>query len=123
MTKDDYVALLHWLPCVVCYLRFTRERWLATVGKVQAHHLESVRHSYSDWGTVPACRDHHDELHVHIGGGSRRAFERKYKLDDVKLLEGTIKLMLFFMENCDYGRVGKTMAGGAEAVAVFRRLQ
>lgn len=104
MTKDDYVALVHKLPCVACYLLVPREVWAITIGKVHAHHLESVRHALSDFGVVPLCPMHHQG-----SGGvhrlSRREFAMRYKLDDVKMLEGTIKLVIQLLTHKGLGPV------------------
>lgn len=79
-----HLAKLHSLPCVVCLNCYGRR-----VNAEEAHHLEFVRGSHSDYATIPACKECHDELH-HL---RRRAFYRAHKIDDVKLLAWTIKLL------------------------------
>src|SRR5258706_11904720 len=58
---------------------------------VESHHLESVRDGLSEWLEVPVCPDCHRGPNG-IHGLSRRAFYLRYKLDDLSLLAGTLKL-------------------------------
>lgn len=83
-SAQRHLAKVHTLPCVVhrvCYGQ--------TVKATEAHHLEFVRGPHSDFATVPVCESCHDELHE----ARRRAFYLAHKLDDVKLLAWTIKLL------------------------------
>lgn len=80
MSAKSYLALIHRLNCVVCANSYGRVR-LAD----EAHHIESVRGSHSDFATVPLCHDCHTELHQ----SRRRAFYLAHKLDDVRLLAWT----------------------------------
>jgi hypothetical protein len=79
-----HLARIHELPCVICYVCYGQ-----TVRATEAHHLEFVRGPHSAFATVPVCEPCHDELHAM----RRRAFYRAHKLDDVKLLAHTIKLL------------------------------
>lgn len=79
-----YLALLHDLPCVVCWFSYAHH-----VRSDEAHHLESVRGEHSDFATVPLCKECHDTLHRR----SRKAFYRSHKLDDVKMLAHTAELV------------------------------
>ena len=79
-----HLALLHTLPCVVC-LEFYGVRRPAQ----EAHHLEVVRGRHSAFATAPLCKSCHDALHHN----RRRAFYLAHRLDDVKLLSWTIKLI------------------------------
>jgi Recombination enhancement, RecA-dependent nuclease len=91
MNLQEWKELVHGLPCVVCFLQ-TGKR----VYGVEAHHLESDRDDLSDWLEVPLCRDHHQGPNG-VHGLHRRAFYTRYKLDDLALIAGTIKL--FAMEH------------------------
>jgi hypothetical protein len=79
-----HLALLHTLPCVVCVECYGRR-----TPAQEAHHVESVRGEHSDFATVPLCLSCHKELHAR----RRRPFYSAHKLDDVKLLALTIKLL------------------------------
>ena len=79
-----HLAKIHTLPCVVCANCYGR-----SVKAEEAHHLESVRGTHSDFATVPLCHDCHAQLH----GASRRGFYLAHKLDDVKMLAWTIELL------------------------------
>ena len=81
---ERHLALLHTLPCVVCLECYGRR-----TPSDEAHHVESVRGAHSNFATVPLCRSCHKELHAR----RRRPFYTAHKLDDVKLLALTIKLI------------------------------
>lgn len=86
MSKDEWIELIHGLPCVVCWLQLGQRRY-----GVESHHLESVRDELSDWLEVPLCEDHHrGQNGVH--GLSRRGFNTRYGLDDLSLIAATLKL-------------------------------
>lgn len=87
MSLQKYVEAIHGLPCVVCFLLTGQRRY-----GVEGHHPESVRDELSDWLELPICPDHHRGPNG-IHGLSRRGFEIRYKLDDLALIAGTIKLM------------------------------
>ncbi len=88
MNIQDWKELIHGLPCVVCFLQTGERRY-----GVHGHHLESVRDGLSDWLMVPLCPDCHQGPNG-IHGLSRRAFYTRYKLDDLALMAGTIKLAM-----------------------------
>ena len=79
-----HLALLHTLRCVVCWACYGK-----VVPATEAHHLEFVRGEHSAFATAPVCGACHDELHAQ----RRRAFYRAHRLDDVKLLAHTIRLI------------------------------
>ena len=79
-----HLAAIHRLPCVV-HLKCYGQK----VNAEEAHHLESVRASHSDFATIPLCKDCHEQLHQM----RRRPFYRAHKLDDVRLLAWTIELL------------------------------
>lgn len=60
--------------------------------KVEAHHLEAVRDSESDYAAIPVCAEHHRGPNG-IHGLSRRGFEARYKLSPIDLLALTIRAM------------------------------
>ncbi len=78
------MAKIHTLPCIVCMNCYGKSKRAE-----EAHHLESVRGTHSDFATVPLCHDCHVGLH----GASRRGFCLAHKLDDVKMLAWTIELL------------------------------
>lgn len=86
MNIQEWKEMIHGLPCVVCFLQTGRK-----VYGVQAHHLESVRDSLSDWLEVPLCPDHHQGPNG-IHGLHRRAFYTRYNVDELSLLAVTLKL-------------------------------
>ena len=86
MRIDEWKDFIHGLPCVVCYLQRGEKRF-----GVEAHHLESVRDSLSDWLEVPLCSDHHEGPNG-VHGLHRRAFYTRYNLDDLSLIAATLKL-------------------------------
>jgi hypothetical protein len=51
----------------------------------EAHHVESVRDSLSDYATTALCKEHHQGA-TGVHGLSRRGFEAMYKLTDIDLL-------------------------------------
>lgn len=60
--------------------------------RVEAHHLEAVRDSDSDYAAVPLCEMHHRGANG-VHGLSRRGFEARYKLSELALLKLTIKVL------------------------------
>lgn len=84
MSARSHLSRIHELPCVVCLFSYGQRRQCD-----EAHHLEYVRGPHSDYATVPLCKECHDGLH----GSRRRAFYTAHKLDDVKLLAWTVKLL------------------------------
>ena len=85
-----HLSLLHCLPCVVCKFCYGTHE-IAD----EAHHLEYVRGKHSDYATVPLCKVCHVGMHEH----RRKAFYRAHKLDDIKLLAWTIKLIQSYYES------------------------
>lgn len=85
MNAREHVANIHTLSCVVCLHCYGKK-----VRADEAHHIESVRGSHSDFATVPLCKPCHDGLH----GSRRRPFYVAHKVDDVKLLALTIKQLV-----------------------------
>ena len=80
-----HLARIHTLNCAVCRFCYGKYR-----PAQDAHHVEAVRGAHSDWAVVPLCRQCHGELHE----SRRRAFYSAHKLDDVKLLAYTIKMLM-----------------------------
>ena len=80
----EHLARIHELNCAVCRFCYGKFR-----PAQEAHHIEVVRGDHSDYATVPLCRQCHGELHE----ARRRAFYNAHKLDDVKLLAWTIKML------------------------------
>lgn len=92
MNLDDWKDLLGGLPCVVTWLTEGRK-----VYGCELHHLESVRDNLSDWLMVPLSVEMHrgpNGMH----GLSRRGFYTRYKLDDLSLIAGTLKLAVHELE-------------------------
>ena len=87
MNAAQYKHYLHSFRCVVCDVTegVTYQRDV-----VQTHHVQDVRDEFSGWALAPLCVFHHGELHRL----RRRGFERAYKLDSVKLLAHTIRLIM-----------------------------
>ena len=85
MNGREYLSLLHELNCVVCLNCYGKNR-----PATEAHHIESVRGDHSDFAAVPLCRDCHVELHA----ASRRAFNLRHKVDEIKLLAWTVELVI-----------------------------
>lgn len=75
-----YLGLIHRLPCVVCQHCYGQ-----MVNAAEAHHIEFIRGTHSDFATVPLCHKCHDAMH-HL---RRRAFYLAHKIDDVRLLAWT----------------------------------
>ena len=82
MNGREYLSLLHELNCIICLNCYGQNR-----PAVEAHHIESVRGTHSDFAAIPLCKKCHDGLH----GAHRRPFYLAHKLDDVKLLAWTIE--------------------------------
>ncbi len=90
MNIQDWKETIHGLPCVVCFLQTGERRY-----GVHGHHLESVRDGLSDWLMVPLCLEHHDRSSPNsIHALTRRGFYTRYKLDDLALIAGTIRLAM-----------------------------
>ena len=80
MSAKDYEDKVRGLGCVVC-----RNLGFRHTGDCSIHHVESVRDELSAYAIVPLCYDHHQGPNG-VHGLSRRGFEARYKLNDVKLL-------------------------------------
>ena len=79
MNAEQWLELVHSVPCVVC-------------GKygVEAHHIEHVRDELSAFACAALCQDcHRGPIGVH--GSSRMGFERRTRLSQLDLLKRTIK--------------------------------
>ena len=85
MNGREYLSLVHELNCVVCANVYGKNRPAS-----EAHHIESVRGDHSDFAVVPLCRDCHIELHA----ASRRTFNLRHKVDEIKLLAWTMELVV-----------------------------
>ena len=83
-SEKRHLALLHRLSCVVCLNCYGLRR-----PAQEAHHLEFTRGDHSTFATVPLCKQCHDALHH----DHRRAFYLAHRIDDVKLLAWTIRLI------------------------------
>lgn len=86
MRLDQYEARLRALPCIVGTV--TDEGC-----KCETLHHVGMPTDRDDMNQVPLCDDHHQgPLGVH--GLHRREFERRYKLNDLKLLAITRRLYM-----------------------------
>jgi len=68
------------LPCAVCGIH-----------GVQVHHIRTgvgMGRRASDFETIPLCPEHH-QGNTGIHGMGRKAFERKYGVTELELLEST----------------------------------
>ena len=88
MNLDEYKNIVAGLPCVVTWLTQGRK-----IYGCELHHPESVRDNLSDWLVVPLSPEMHRGPNG-IHGLSRRGFEMRYKLDDLAMIAGTIKLLM-----------------------------
>ena len=86
MSLDEWKDLVAGLPCVVTYLTTGQK-----VYNCELHHPESVRDDLSEWLIVPVTPEMHRGPNG-IHGLSRRGFYSRYKLDDLSLIAGTLKL-------------------------------
>ena len=83
MNKADYAKRLRDLPCVVGYA-------LGLGCRCEELHHAGDSTDRDDWNQVPICRDHHQGPQgIHP---SRRAWEMRTKLTEMKLLAITRKL-------------------------------
>lgn len=86
MNKEDYVSILHTLPCAATFIILGKR-----VKAQEVHHPEFIRDGLSDWMGIPLTIDMHRGANG-IHGLSRRGFERRYKVTEMDLIAATIKL-------------------------------
>ena len=83
MNLDQYEARLRQLPCAVGHAIGLK------CGCEELHHAGGAT-DRDDWNQIPICHDHHQgPLGIHP---SRRAFENRYKLTEMKLLAVTRRM-------------------------------
>lgn len=82
--EGRHLSLIHALRCVVCWNCYGLAK-----NADEAHHLEFVRGEHSDFATVPLCQECHEGMHER----RRRSFYLAHKLNDVKLMAWTVKLI------------------------------
>lgn len=83
MNARAHMARVAAIPCVLCdYLGLGKT-------PAEAHHIGSTAQR-SDWLTTALCPEHHRGPTGFHGLG-QRAFERRYKLDELALLAMTIE--------------------------------
>jgi hypothetical protein len=99
MNVHQWKELVAGLPCVATYL-LTGEK----VYGCQLHHLESIRDGLSEWAVVPLTPEMHQGPNG-MHGLSRRGFYNRYKLGEIELLAGTIKLAMQSNARPEYGEI------------------
>lgn len=88
MTAKEYLSRIHALRCVVC-----THMGMEQSDPTEAHHVESVRDSNSDYGVAALCVEHH-RGGTGVHGLGRRGFVNRYSLSDVDIIALTIKAYL-----------------------------
>ena len=86
---SDHMGRVAALGCILC-------RHLGNgATPAEVHHIrdgQGAAQRASDWLTVPLCPEHHrGESGLH--GLGRRGFERRYRLNELDLLAGTIEAL------------------------------
>lgn len=86
MSARDHMGRVAGLPCVICKFCLGVEQY-----GVQVHHAGEAT-DRDDWAVVSLCPEHHQGSEG-VHGLHRRGFERRWKVNDVKLLAWTNKLL------------------------------
>ena len=83
------------LPCVACFVIDGKR----DVHPVEVHHIEMIRHEFSDFIVIPLCAEHHRGF-TGVHGRHRLGFEKLHGVTQMQLL-GVVTSMLL----ADRGRL------------------
>jgi len=87
--SDRYQARVRQLPCIATLMIEGR-----IVRSEELHHVESVRDELSGFLVIPLSWNYHNRMSpISIHTLSRRGFERRYKLSELKMLAKVTELL------------------------------
>ena len=87
--SDLHEQRLRRLPCVACFVL----NGVRNFHQIELHHIESVRHDFSDFLQLPVCWDCHQGMEG-IHGRQRGGWERSAGVTQLQLLGVTNSMLL-----------------------------
>ena len=89
VTAKRYQDRVRQLPCIATLMLEGR-----TVSSEELHHVESTRDELSEYLVIPLSVAYHSRSSpISIHTLSRRGFERRYKISELRMLAKTLELL------------------------------